>query len=119
MAVRDIGDLTALGEVMRDEVYDVSGLEDVREIVDLGSHVGSSTAFFHARYPGARIHSVEPHPGSYRMLEANVGRLPGVGLDRRAPRGGEGDTPVVSARPPPNFSYKCFWSFQRLACSTT
>jgi len=90
MIVRDAIDLATVGEVLRDELYAVPGLGDVREIVDLGSHIGSSIAYFHQRYPDARIRGLEPDPGSFAALQANVGGLAGVTLDRRAASGSTG-----------------------------
>jgi FkbM family methyltransferase len=41
-------------------------------ILDCGSHIGLSVAWFKRRYPGARIVAFEPDPQSFRLLQANV-----------------------------------------------
>jgi FkbM family methyltransferase len=41
-------------------------------ILDCGSHIGLSVAWFKQRYPGARIVAFEPDPPSFRLLQANV-----------------------------------------------
>jgi FkbM family methyltransferase len=84
MSVRDVADLTTIGEVLLDGLYDVPDLQEVRTIVDLGSHIGSSIVFFRARHPAAQIHGLEPDPGSFAALEANVAALEGVTIDQRA-----------------------------------
>jgi len=90
MTVRDTTDLATVGEVLRDELYDVPGLDDVHEIVDLGSHIGTAITYFRHRYPAARIHGLEPDPGTFAALQANAGGLEGVTLDRRAISGSTG-----------------------------
>jgi FkbM family methyltransferase len=92
MTVRDTADLATLGEVLLDELYEVPGLRDVRVIVDLGSHIGSSIAFFRVRHPGALIHGFEPDPRTFAALEANVGALEGVTIDPRAASGDDGES---------------------------
>jgi FkbM family methyltransferase len=92
MTVRDVADLATIGEVLVDELYEVPGLCDVRVIVDLGSHIGSSIAFFRARHPGAQIHGFEPDPRTFAALEANAGPLEGVTIDARAVSGADGES---------------------------
>ena len=41
-------------------------------ILDCGSHIGLSVAWFKQRYPGARIVAFEPDPQSFRLLQGNV-----------------------------------------------
>ena len=91
MAVRDVPDLATIGEVLLDELYDVPGLDDVRVVVDLGSHIGSSIVFFRVRHPGAEIHGFEPDPRTFAALEANVGALEGTTIDPRAVTGADGE----------------------------
>lgn len=47
-------------------------------ILDIGSNLGASILFFHRRFPTARIYGFEPHPETFRILEANVGSIPTV-----------------------------------------
>jgi FkbM family methyltransferase len=41
-------------------------------ILDCGSHIGLSVAWFKQRFPRARIVAFEPDPESFRLLQANV-----------------------------------------------
>ena len=47
-------------------------------ILDIGSNIGTSILFFHDKYPAAKIYGFEPHPETFRVLQANVGSLPSV-----------------------------------------
>ena len=47
-------------------------------IVDIGSNIGASILYFHRQFPEAKIFGFEPHPDTFRILEQNVGHLPGV-----------------------------------------
>ena len=47
-------------------------------ILDIGSNIGTSVLFFHERFPSARIYAFEPHPETFRVLQANVGSIPSV-----------------------------------------
>lgn len=47
-------------------------------ILDVGANVGAFTVWADLRWPGSTIHAYEPHPGTARMLRANVGRMPRV-----------------------------------------
>jgi FkbM family methyltransferase len=51
-------------------------------ILDCGSHIGLSVAWFKRRFPQARIVAFEPDPQSFRLLQANVAanRFEGVEL---------------------------------------
>jgi FkbM family methyltransferase len=41
-------------------------------ILDCGSHIGLSLAWFKRRFPGARITAFEPDPESFQLLRTNV-----------------------------------------------
>jgi FkbM family methyltransferase len=45
-------------------------------ILDIGSNIGASVLYFHERFPSARIYAFEPHPETFRVLQANVGSIP-------------------------------------------
>lgn len=47
-------------------------------ILDIGSNIGASIIYFHERFAAAKIFGFEPHPETFRVLEKNVGTLPGV-----------------------------------------
>jgi FkbM family methyltransferase len=51
-------------------------------ILDCGSHIGLSIAWFKQRFPKARITAFEPDPDTFQLLQANVAlnRLEGVEL---------------------------------------
>ena len=51
-------------------------------ILDCGSHIGLSVAWFKRRFPNARIIAFEPDPESFQLLQANIAinRLEGVEL---------------------------------------
>jgi FkbM family methyltransferase len=91
VCVRELADLSAVGEVLLDDLYDVPGLRDVHVVVDLGSHIGTSIMFFRQRHPDAAIHGFEPDPHTFARLRANVGDLDGVTIDPRAASGTVGD----------------------------
>jgi FkbM family methyltransferase len=97
MTVREVADLATVGEVLLDELYEIPGLDDVRVVVDLGSHIGTSIVFFHLRHPAARIYGFEPDPRSFATLRANVGDLPGVTIDPRAAAGASGAATFFSS----------------------
>jgi FkbM family methyltransferase len=91
-------DLATVGEVLVDELYETPGVDDARVIVDLGSHIGASIAFFRQRHPAAEIHGFEPDPDSFARLQANVAALEGVTIDPRAVAAGAGEA-VLNASP--------------------
>jgi len=43
-------------------------------ILDLGSNIGSSIAFFKRQYPNAKIIGFEPHPILFKVLQENIKR---------------------------------------------
>ena len=47
-------------------------------ILDIGSNIGTSVLFFHQQFPAAKIYGFEPHPETFRILQANVGSIPSV-----------------------------------------
>src|SRR5436189_6212019 len=47
-------------------------------ILDIGSNIGASILYFHEKFPDAKIFGFEPHPDTFRVLEKNVGQLPGI-----------------------------------------
>jgi FkbM family methyltransferase len=53
-------------------------------IFDVGAHIGESIASFRKICPSSQIHSFEPTPETWRMLEQRWGAEPGVKLNRMA-----------------------------------
>ncbi|MDK9715616.1 MAG: FkbM family methyltransferase [Sulfuritalea sp.] len=47
--------------------------DDVEVILDIGGNIGAATVFFSERYPAAKIHTFEPIPGNFSILEKNAG----------------------------------------------
>jgi len=47
-------------------------LRDVSFILDCGANVGYSAAYLLSRFPSARLLSVEPDPGNFEVLRANL-----------------------------------------------
>jgi FkbM family methyltransferase len=50
--------------------------DNVRVVVDCGANIGITSLFLAARYPRAKILSIEPHPGNFALLKANVETVP-------------------------------------------
>ncbi len=95
--VRDYADLEVLREILVDREYDLVG-GDPRTILDLGSHIGVSILYFHARWPKARIVGVEPDPATFALLEENVSSLKGVEVVNVAVAGEDGTASFYRAR---------------------
>ncbi len=51
---------------------------DPKVILDVGSNIGASVLYFHERFPSAKIYGFEPHPETFRILQANVDAIPSV-----------------------------------------
>jgi FkbM family methyltransferase len=54
--------------------HDGAGLD----ILDIGANVGSFALWAEMRWPGSRIRSFEPNPGTFALLEKNTGGHPGI-----------------------------------------
>jgi FkbM family methyltransferase len=76
------GDLFVLYEVLAFNAYHIAPsllpAENVRVIVDCGANIGVTSLFLAARYPRARILSVEPHPENFALLKTNVESIPRI-----------------------------------------
>jgi FkbM family methyltransferase len=66
-------DFAAFRELFMYGYYD-SDLGQPETILDLGGYCGFTAIAFSARFPGARVAAVEPHPRNFAALEANVRR---------------------------------------------
>jgi FkbM family methyltransferase len=51
---------------------------NVRVIVDCGANIGITSLFLAARYPAAKIMSVEPPPENFALLKTNVAKIPRI-----------------------------------------
>jgi FkbM family methyltransferase len=76
------GDLFVLYEVLAFNAYHIAPCllptSNVRVIVDCGANIGITSLFLAARYPGATILSIEPHPENFALLRTNVAGVPRI-----------------------------------------
>ncbi|HEY9506958.1 MAG TPA: FkbM family methyltransferase [Gemmatimonadales bacterium] len=59
-------------EIFEGGEYEFPCGTDAPVILDCGSHIGLSVAWFKRRFPRARITAFEPDPQNFELLEANV-----------------------------------------------
>ena len=74
-------DLTAVSEVAVDHEYSfVNALSPPSDalIVDLGANIGCFAAAVFSMCPGAEVHSVEPSPDTFTLLQENRRRYPAL-----------------------------------------
>src|ERR1035437_506222 len=77
MSYLDLGHLRAqYRDIFLKGQYEFTPDNDSPIIVDCGGNIGMSVAWFHLRYPQARITVFEPDPTSATILRRNVARLP-------------------------------------------
>src|SRR5215471_960014 len=76
------GDIFVLYEVLASNVYHIAPsllpTDNVRVVIDCGANIGITSLFLAARYPGATILSVEPHPENFALLKTNVAQVPRI-----------------------------------------
>jgi FkbM family methyltransferase len=53
---------------------------DPKIIVDVGSNIGASILSFHEQFPSATILGFEPHPETFKILQANIGGISSVSV---------------------------------------
>jgi FkbM family methyltransferase len=96
--LRDFIDVCVAEEVFVEEVYEFrdAGRPDV--ILDLGSHIGLSILWFHARFPDARIYGFEPDPASFELLKRNTDGIANVSVKNVAVGGSRRHAEFFSAR---------------------
>lgn len=51
-----------------------------KTILDIGSNIGASILSFHHQFPSAKIFGFEPHPETFKILQANVRGIPSVSI---------------------------------------
>lgn len=71
-------------EIFVDLAYFFSTSRTAPVIIDGGSNIGVSVAFFKTLYPEARVLAFEPAARTFELLQKNVGGVPGVELHRVA-----------------------------------
>ncbi|HEY7337743.1 MAG TPA: FkbM family methyltransferase [Bryobacteraceae bacterium] len=65
-------DVSLLSELVNGPEYDLDFRRPPRVIVDAGANIGLTSAFFAAKYPGARVFAIEPEPSNFRILKKNA-----------------------------------------------
>lgn len=78
------GFLHSVQEIFVDEVYLFKAASDAPRIIDAGANIGLSVLYFKHLYPKCRLTAFEPDPAIFKLLQANVGALPGVELHEAA-----------------------------------
>lgn len=80
-------------EVFAVQEYAFTAASKAPFIIDLGGNIGMATLYFKSLYPEATIHTFEPSPATFRLLETNVREngLGGVTLHHAAVAGEEGE----------------------------
>ncbi len=73
----------ALQSVLEGE-YETGWSGEGLRVLDIGANVGAFAIWAALRWPGSRIDSFEPHPGSFAMLERNTRPFPGITPHNRA-----------------------------------
>ena len=59
-------------EIFVEEVYALHKSKEVSKILDLGSNIGLSVAYFKMRFPAAVIEAYEPDKNSFKLLQKNI-----------------------------------------------
>ena len=59
-------------EIFVEEVYALNKNKEVFKILDLGSNIGLSVAYFKMRFPDAAIEAYEPDKNSFKLLQKNI-----------------------------------------------
>lgn len=78
-------DLNVFHQVFVEREYaDLDDLDGVRTILDCGANVGYSAAYLLSRFPGARLIALEPDPGNFALLRANLAPYGDAARARRA-----------------------------------
>jgi FkbM family methyltransferase len=76
------GDIFILFEVLMERCYHVPDAilapEAVEVILDCGANIGLTALYFAARYPNARIFSIEPNEENFEILKRNTSAEPRI-----------------------------------------
>ncbi len=100
LAVGHATDLAVIREVLYGGQYARPELDDPALIVDGGSHIGASVAWFASRYPACRVVGFEASPTTFARLRHNVGGLPNVEVHNIALGTADGPTAFFEAAAP-------------------
>ncbi|MEQ1717779.1 MAG: FkbM family methyltransferase [Hyphomicrobium sp.] len=78
----DDGDLAILYEIFVRDAYRIDDRDlnpaSVRVVIDAGANIGVASLYLAARYPNARIVSIEPNPDNLALLRANAAGEPRI-----------------------------------------
>jgi FkbM family methyltransferase len=88
--IGDFTDLLVLHDTLVEGQYAEPALDNPAVIVDAGSHIGASVAYFATQYRDARIVALEPAPRTFRRLQANIRCFPNVTAHQLAVGGEDG-----------------------------
>ncbi len=70
--MRDGADIAVLKEVFVGGEYRIPSSIEPKKLVDIGSHIGASVAFFACTYPHAIVTAYEPDPENFDLLVKNM-----------------------------------------------
>jgi FkbM family methyltransferase len=79
---KNTSDESVFWQVFVEKEYDFSFKIKPKLIIDGGANIGCTTFWFKNKFPEAQIVAVEPEESNFKILEQNVGHLPGVKLLR-------------------------------------
>jgi len=85
VSLREVGpDFATFDEIVAHEVYRpvIERIKNFQTVIDLGANIGLASLYFASCSPSCRIFAVEPHPGSYGLLERNLHDLIAAGRCR-------------------------------------
>ncbi|KKW35737.1 hypothetical protein A2852_01320 [Candidatus Adlerbacteria bacterium RIFCSPHIGHO2_01_FULL_54_23] len=95
LCIRDGADVAVLREVFAEQEY-ATAQPAPKKIIDIGSHMGASAAFFACRYPEARIIAYEPDPRNFLLLQENMRQFPLVSCEQAAVSDRAGERPFFA-----------------------
>lgn len=78
-----LDDMHALTEIFVDNCYDPHS-KNVHQVLDLGANIGLFSVWAWINFPNCIIHSYEPDPEIYKLLEKNLSPLSNVKTFNRA-----------------------------------
>jgi FkbM family methyltransferase len=65
-------DIRVAGKILLEREYELPLARDPEVIIDAGAYTGISSVWFAARYPNARIVSLEPDASNFELLQRNA-----------------------------------------------
>ena len=75
VSLREVGsDIHTFTEVFKEQVYRdlLQQVGQCRTAIDLGANIGLAALYFTSHYAECELLAVEPHPGTYQMLNRNL-----------------------------------------------